>query len=264
MTSFTEILQRWDLTPDGDAINSRNSHLLPVLTGDATQAIIKIAKPHGRDELTEKMLCCYDGLSAVRLIRAEHDITLMERATGTKSLEAMAVNGEDLEATQIICRVVCDLHKAPLPTGVPDLSETFAPLLSAASHPIFDACVTSARALLSDPAKVALHGDIHHENILESTRGWLAIDPKGRIGPPQYDFANLFLNPHTNTAFVLDPARMRNLANWISKTTGIDEICILHAAHAHAGLSACWTSNDPENQEYPLTAANLLHEILHS
>ena len=262
--SFSEIVAKWHLTPDGAEINSRNSRLLPVLTADGTKAILKIAKPHGRDEMTAVMLACYGGNSAVRLLRAEGHITLMERATGTGSLAEMALDGRDHEATGIICQTVQALHRAPCPAGVPDLSETFAPLLAETTNPVLMACAASARALLQHPAKAPLHGDIHHENILDSPRGWLAIDPKGRIGPPQYDFANLFLNPLPNPAFVLAPARMRNLASWINKATGIDEKTIFQAAHAHAGLSACWCAGDAQARKYPLAAASILNEILRS
>ena len=40
-----------------------------------------------------------------------------------------------------------------------------------------------------------LHGDLHHENIMHGPRGWLAIDPKGVLGDPGFDAANMFYNP---------------------------------------------------------------------
>jgi streptomycin 6-kinase len=40
-----------------------------------------------------------------------------------------------------------------------------------------------------------IHGDLHHDNILyDEKRGWLAIDPKGRIGDPAYNAARIMRN----------------------------------------------------------------------
>jgi streptomycin 6-kinase len=36
---------------------------------------------------------------------------------------------------------------------------------------------------------VLLHGDLHHDNILQNNNEWLAIDPKGIIGEPEFEIA---------------------------------------------------------------------------
>ncbi|WP_133128621.1 aminoglycoside phosphotransferase family protein [Legionella nagasakiensis] len=44
--------------------------------------------------------------------------------------------------------------------------------------------------------KVLLHGDLHHFNILSAHRQpWLAIDPKGVVGPPEYECGAFLRNP---------------------------------------------------------------------
>jgi hypothetical protein len=47
---------------------------------------------------------------------------------------------------------------------------------------------------------VALHGDLHHENILLSHRGWLLIDPKGLVGDPAFEAAAFIRNPYPGLA----------------------------------------------------------------
>ena len=42
---------------------------------------------------------------------------------------------------------------------------------------------------------VLLHGDLHHDNILQDADGWLVIDPKGVIGEPAYEVAAFIRNP---------------------------------------------------------------------
>jgi streptomycin 6-kinase len=41
-----------------------------------------------------------------------------------------------------------------------------------------------------------LHGDLHHGNVLhDSERGWVAIDPKGVLGEPEYEIGVALRNP---------------------------------------------------------------------
>ena len=68
------------------------------------------------------------------------------------------------------------------------------------------------------PATVALHGDLHHDNILRATRDdWLAIDPHGLAGDPGYEIGSLLFNPDPHnrdpalTALV--PRRVEQLAD---------------------------------------------------
>ncbi len=65
-------------------------------------------------------------------------------------------------------------------------------------------CAEMAEALLRDQREiVVLHGDLHHDNVLDfGERGWLAIDPKHIVGDRGFDFANIFTNPD-----LADPTR---------------------------------------------------------
>lgn len=45
------------------------------------------------------------------------------------------------------------------------------------------------------PEKELLHGDLHHENILQNESGnYVIVDPKGVIGPPVFDIPRYVLN----------------------------------------------------------------------
>jgi hypothetical protein len=81
-----------------------------------------------------------------------------------------------------------------------------------ASHPM---ALTSIRPFLVCRIErrdvVVLHGDMHHENILKfSSRGWLAIDPKGLVGERGFDYANIFCKPRQRDR---DHARPLSAAN---------------------------------------------------
>ncbi|ETZ04729.1 aminoglycoside phosphotransferase family protein [Holospora undulata] len=42
---------------------------------------------------------------------------------------------------------------------------------------------------------ILLHGDLHHNNILQNADGWFVIDPKGVIGKPAYEVVAFIRNP---------------------------------------------------------------------
>jgi streptomycin 6-kinase len=43
--------------------------------------------------------------------------------------------------------------------------------------------------LASITIEIFLHGDLHHDNILKDEEYWLAIDPKGVVGEPEFEIA---------------------------------------------------------------------------
>ena len=133
---------------------------------------------------------------------------LLERATGARSLAAYARDGRDDEATRILCAAIARLHghAKPRPPNLIPLQEWFAELEPAARQHggVLARSAATARELLAHPQDiVALHGDIHHGNVLDfGARGWLAIDPKGLVGERGFDYANIFCNPDLVTATV--------------------------------------------------------------
>lgn len=55
---------------------------------------------------------------------------------------------------------------------------------------LLDKAINLKNALLASPGKqVLIHGDLHHDNILQDNHQWLAIDPKGIIGEAEFEIA---------------------------------------------------------------------------
>ena len=63
----------------------------------------------------------------------------------------------------------------------------------------------SQELLTENKDEALLHGDFHHFNVLESERGWLAIDPKGVIGPKGCEVGPLLINPNDRFLSGNDP-----------------------------------------------------------
>lgn len=263
---FESSLARWQLIADGDPIVTHCSHLLPVRWHDKP-AMLKIAHDDA-ERAGGALMQWWDGIGAAKVYAHSEDAILLERATGSRSLLTMAMNGEDDQASRLICQTAAKLHAPrakPHPALIP-LHHWFRELEPAArTHGgVLSHSSRIATALLAEPRDpVALHGDIHHSNILDfEEHGWLAIDPKGLIGERGFDFANIFANhdlPSTN-----QPARMERQLAIVATEADLDPMRTLRWIIAYAGLSAAWFLGDgsTEAAESPLTVARIATAIL--
>jgi len=60
---------------------------------------------------------------------------------------------------------------------------------SCPSHLVKKAIALKNELLASMTIEIFLHGDLHHDNILKDGDHWLAIDPKGIVGEPEFEIA---------------------------------------------------------------------------
>lgn len=251
MSVFQPYIARWQLEPDGEAIVTHSSELLPVRwRGQA--AMLKVA--HEKDErLGGVLMRWWAGEGAARVLAWEGDGLLIERAQGPRSLAGMVREGQDDEATRILCDAAARLHApraSPPPELIP-LEDWFRDLWAAPAKygGLFGASARTARALLDDPQDVrVLHGDVHHGNVLDfGARGWLAIDPKCLQGERGFDYANIFCNPDREGAQA--PGRFARRLERVAEAAGIERRRLLQWLLAWAGLSAAWIFDDSEADE---------------
>jgi len=237
----------WRLIPDGVPIVTHSSRLFPVRR-DGEPAMLKIAVSPEEKSGAELMVW-WNGIGAARVLEHADEAILLERATGPRSLIEMVGNGG---ASRIICKAVVGLHASrgtSLPSLIP-LVHRFRSL-EAMAHcegGTFVLSAVTARKLLSEPRDVvALHGDIHHGNILDfGERGWLAIDPKGLVGERGFDYANLFCNPDKGIA--TSPGRLARQAAVVAEAAQMERGRLLQWIIAWAGLSAAWLIEDGEDE----------------
>ena len=262
-------LSRWDLEPDGETIVTATSELLPVRR-DGTPLMLKLAL-EPEEKRGGALMPWWDGEGDARVIEHDDDVLLLERAMGSASLAEMARNGRDDEASRIICDVAAKLHTLrdrPPPAGLVPLDQWFRPLetMAASQGGIILEGAAAARDLLRTAHDIAvLHGDIHHENILDfGSRGWLAIDPKGLFGERAFDFANLFRNPdradlsgNPDHAIATAPGRMARQAGIVADAAGLDRTRLLQWVLGFASLSACWIIADGDHPANDIEIATL-------
>jgi streptomycin 6-kinase len=263
---FAPWIERWHLVVDGAPFVTRfGSRLLPVLA-EGAPAILKVT--HQAEELRGGALMeWFDGAGAARVFGREGPALLLERAVGRRNLAEMARSGQDDEATRVLCRTAMALHAPrpqPPPASLVPLGDWFRALpVAAARHGgAFATAAAAAEVLLSDPQDpVVLHGDFHHENVLDGgPRGWLVIDPKGLLGERGFEYANLFRNPDVGVA--LARGRMARRVEIVAEEARLPRERLLRWVLAYAGLGAAWSLESGDDPGPGLAIAELAAALL--
>ncbi len=268
-----EAARRWNLTIGGPFLLSYN-YVCAAKDGSGKDLVLKIGIPN--PELTSEMeaLRLYNGQGAVRLIDsdAEKGMLIEERLRPGNMLAEMQ---DDEQATRIAAGVMQALWK-PVPEQnhlirldewfdeFKELRRTF----GGGTGPLPRKIVETAEGLVADffaedEPPVVLHGDFHHFNVLQAGDAWVAIDPKGVIGPRGYEVGPWLINPwgkFPQRPDALECTRRRFAI--LSEELGMERSHIRGWGIAHALLSAWW-SMDAEGQggEHSLRCAELFMSI---
>lgn len=254
---FDRYIHQWQLKPDGPPIVTHSSQLLPVMYA-SQPAMLKVAVS-SEEKAGAQLMVWWEGRGAARVLAFDEDAILLDRATTPRTLTDMAHNGQDSDASRIICDVVAKLHSnhPPGPPTLISLDDWFTSLLNwdFGSKDILYQCASIANERLQNQQEVCvLHGDIHHGNILDfGQRGWLAIDPKGLLGDRCFEYANIFCNPDSDTATA--PNRLEAQVHIVSEQAGLDSRRLLEWTIAYCGLSAVWCLEDGQSARTPMTVA---------
>ncbi len=255
MTSGPAFPPEWAIGAAETLADTRSSRVWKVerIGHPGAAFVVKALKPAGMEELRgAHYLRWRDGHGTARLHDLQGATMLLEYA-GDHSLDAHLKDGRDGECVEIFAQALAALH-APSPTPVPadlqPLERHFSALFAAAGKkPLYAQGARTAERLLAMPhGAVPLHGDLHHGNVLESPRGWLAIDPHGLLGDAAFDAGNIFYNPYDRDELCLDPARARRMAERFALAMGCRPAHVLDHAFAYGCLSAAWHGEDGDGQ----------------
>ena len=240
------------------------------------RVIIKLGVPNR--ELTSEIaaLRLYNGRCACRLLDAdaEKGMLLLERLQPGRMLATLE---DDVRATEIAADVMHQLWRP-----APENKDEFIPLndwfegfkrlrkrFNGETGPLPKSLVESAEALSTDlltenKDETLLHGDFHHFNVLESARGWLAIDPKGVVGPRGYEVGPFLINPNNRFLNGSNPrVQTGKRIAILSERLDMERERIRSWAICHAVLSALWSfeDNEPGWGEYSLRCAEIFMQV---
>ncbi|HMO58861.1 MAG TPA: aminoglycoside phosphotransferase family protein [Roseiflexaceae bacterium] len=242
-------LTAWQLA-NPQLLTQTNTSRIYTATHDSQPVILKLLAAGEVDEQRGALaLHHFAGHGAVHLLRADAGAQLLEYASGDE-LITLVERGADTEATRMIAQVIGQLHSVPQdspPAGLMPLDRWFADLFTRAAvdqqtnvDSIYVRGAALTRRLLATPRDIrVLHGDIHHRNIRQSARGWLAFDPKGIVGERTYDCANTLCNPPI-PELVHNETRLLATAAILADALELDVWRVLAFTYAYACLNASW------------------------
>lgn len=246
-----EAAHRWNLAAGKPFLLSYN-YLCEATQKDGSEAVLKIGVANR--ELTSEIntLRLYNGQGACRILEsdAEKGMLLLERLQPGTMLTSLE---DDDQATRIAAEVMQAIHRpAPQQEGFLSLRGWFGELkklrlgFGGGTGPFPEKSFTTAEGLIrelfaEERPQVLLHGDFHHFNILLSGRGWLAIDPKGVIGPAEYEVGPLLTNPYQIRLDESEAIRRteRRIAI-LSERLGFEPQRLRAWAICHSVLSSFW------------------------
>jgi streptomycin 6-kinase len=200
------------------------------------------------------------GVGCVTLLDRSDDILLMEHAGSETLRDVLFRDGDDDTATAIAADVLLHYHRpseVPPPSSLLTLPRYFESLFRKAEQdrsngvdsPYLEAAALAQELIGRQSDIRPLHGDLHHENIMRSARGWIIIDPAGLIGDAALDVANMFSNPLDRFDLTRSEARIASMAAIFSRALKRDERVLLQYAFAYGCLSAAWHEEDGNAQE---------------
>lgn len=238
---------------------------------NGSQAVLKILNEKGKqfEVRGAAVLKCFNGNGAVRIFQADEGAHLLEYVDGPP-LRSIVEEGDDTFATEIVCQVIEKLHSydGPIPNELISMERNFRALfLRAKQEPLDSLYVKAARLaeklLATEQETKVLHGDIHHENILKSSRrGWLAIDPQCLFGERTYEVANTFYNPNGFLEFASSPETILRRCEIFASKLNLDEKRILQFAFTYGCLSAAWCIEDGQSPDGSLRIAKSVFELV--
>lgn len=270
-----ECRARWSLELGGPFADLSYNLVIPARGPAGTAVVLKLGVPCAELTAEAAALGLYGGAGAVLLL--DHDAArgalLLERALPGRRVDELQ---PEAEATRTAARLMLRLWREPTAAhAFTPLAEWFrafgrlragfgggsgpfpAELISKAERTFSELNASAARA-------VVLHGDLHHANILSSSRGgWLAIDPKGLCGDAAYEVGPFMLNrlpAGASRSALLEI--MRGRLAIFSEELGIARGRLAAWAFCHTVLSAVWSFEDSEAWRPAIRRARLLERLL--
>lgn len=269
-----ELERRWEMSAGEPFPNLSYNYVAPAIRDDGTNVVLKLGFPGEPDTHREAAaLSAFGGRGMVRLLASDvgFGAMLLERVAPGDSLVRAR---DDAEATRIIAETMVRIRTPAPPKSdfphVRDRARGFARLrerYGGMTGPLPEELVALAERLFAElldttNEEYLLHGDLHHDNVLRSENGYIAIDPKGIVGDAAYEAAAIMYNPPGVSSRPNLRRVLESRISMICDVTGLEWERVLGWAQAQAVLSAVWSVEDHgEVWQEPLTVARTLREL---
>jgi len=250
----------WGLVEIGTPFaGARAGFVAPVRNGDGNTFVLKVLPNATWVSHEADALAHWAGRGAVALNRMDpaRGALLMERAVPGDDLIALCY-ADDRGATAAAASVMTELRTAGDSSNLalPDLTtwiDALKPAMAAGSPSYANACSRAwalADDLLTDAKRMVIHGDLQHYNIVNAQRApWLAVDPKGVVGPREAEAAALLRNPrHFVLSHPQPAALLSDRIDILAERLGDDSGRLLLWGYVLAVVAAAWALEDHDGE----------------
>ena len=272
---LAELARNWDLRI-GEPHQLSFNYVCRAWRSDGTEVVLKTAPPNQHFDYEAQMLTHYAGRGAARLLQHDSDRAAMliaHVAPGHRLLDAVH---DDDTATRIVADLIVKSTSAASPhLTIPTIVDWAEPLSRIAqTYPEFTlitpAQIALAQHIFATEAQqrpwYALHGDLHHENILAGANEWVIIDPQGIQAPQAYETTAFLRNHYQQLANHSDIVGLtRRRIEIFASILGATPATIARFNFAAMVLSAWWCYEDEHHiSSYELSLITAMQQVMHS
>jgi streptomycin 6-kinase len=244
----------------------------PAVRGDGTRAVLKLTFPGSHELITEsEALRLYAGRGCTQLLELDlkQGGMLLERVSPGTPLGGLPDEEAIGIASAVMRRLWCpvsEIHPFPTVAEWGKGFDRYQRQFGGTSGPLPSLLVQEAQIAFGElessmGESALLHGDLHYGNILAATREpWLAIDPKGVVGEPEYDTGDFLRNRLDEIFASSHPQQaLKRRVDQLATELGFDRERVRLWGFTQAVLSAIWSVEDQTpGWESAISAAELL------
>lgn len=272
MERVEERVRAWAIVAE-DTVETESSFIVFGRRGPLP-VVLKVVRQRGDEWFSGEVLEALGGQGAVRVYEHVPGALLLERLEPGTQLAALSLNGRDEEATDILAEVIRQIssYKSSLAfVTVEDWGKGFDRYLESGNSQIPADLVRKGQQVymaLCESQKGArlLHGDLQHYNILlDSKRGWVAIDPKGIIGEVEYEIGASLRNPYERPELFASPEIVERRIRCFESRLKLDGHRALLWGFSQAVLSVIWSVEDGstvDDSNPALMLANAIRQLI--
>jgi streptomycin 6-kinase len=240
------------------------------------RVVVKVVERPGDEWSSGAIVKAFDGRGMVRVYDYIEGALLMEQLAPGSPLTGIALEGDDESATEILAGVIRSMSPGDPPPGTPtalELAEGFTRYRATGDSQIPKHLLDDGERIFRELTSTQrttrlLHGDLQHYNVLlDSERGWLAIDPKGIVAELEYEIGAALRNPYELPQILTAPTVIERRIRQFTNALNLDSDRTLRWAFSQAVLSAIWNIEDGyavPPPSMPITLAYAIAALLDS
>jgi len=232
------------------------------------KVVLKIGLDKKSIENEKKTLLFFNGKGSVKLLDfyEEYHAMLLDQIIPGYSLKSIYPAQFDF-VIETYCKTMQKLHSRKLPYyhSFPHVHSWLAAIdhVSKDKLPqiLIEKAIDLKNKLLSTLSnEKLLHGDLHHDNIIQDKNEWIIIDPKGVVGEVEFEAAAFdFMHIDELANYKEAKEIMHSRIERLAKKAHLDPQRLMDWVYVRLILMAVWSVEDNGDPTSPINLASFLY-----